>query len=63
MQIIVSSHAIDRLKQRFGLKFYRYTSDRTMMRNLKIVETRSAEMQERKVVGGFVQSVASSIPR
>lgn len=41
MRTVVTNHAIDRLKQRFGLKFYRYTSNRTMMRNLIIgqVET------------------------
>ena len=46
MAIIVTQHAITRLKQRFGLKFYRYTSDRKMMMNLIIGQVSTAHRLE-----------------
>ena len=46
MAIIVTQHAITRLKQRFGLKFYRYTSDREMMKNLIIGQVSNAQRLE-----------------
>jgi hypothetical protein len=46
MDIIVTAHAIQRLKERFGNKFWRYVSHREMIRNLIIGQVSTAHHLE-----------------
>jgi len=60
MTIIVTNHAITRLKQRFGLKFHRYTSNRDMMINLIIGQVSNARRLESwKQVPFYVNKLGS----
>ena len=61
MKIIVTNHAITRLKQRFGLKFYRYTSDLMMLENLIIGQVSTAQrLDSWKSVPFYANKMAST---
>jgi len=46
VKIIVSNHAIDRLKQRFRVRFYKYIFDKEMTRNLIMAQVMNARVME-----------------